>query len=491
MVGARPAMGKCVAWDTPIVDPRHRRRAHRRRAPPSRRCSARTCGCFALGDDGRLAITAPSAYVDDGRKPVFRVRTRLGPRGAHHGQPPVPHRRRAGSPWPRSREGDTVAVPAELPVFGSDALPGAEVGLLGYLVGIGAAAATTAPVLRCIGRGGGPRPAASSARAPRSRCDRFVEPGDARRFDVDPVPGPRPPACTEHRDRSPTRRCAACPRPCTACPATSWPPSSTGCSPSALPPGSRAGAAGRGRVPSAPRADASSATCSTCSCGSGSTPPCRAPIVAANDAAWVTHELEISGADDLVAAGRRDRDRSASRRRSRSWWPTPGRRREAGARSAAPRPSAGRAAQRRGRERPTCAGTRSWPSTTTATSRSTTSRSPSCTTSWPATCSCTTRPSRSGWWPTPRSSAQRPVLFFSLEMSNLELSQRLLCAEARVDSHAGAQRPAPGRTTGRRSRGRWAASPTRRSGSTTTRTSRSWRSGPRPAGSRARSATSA
>jgi replicative DNA helicase len=30
--------------------------------------------------------------------------------------------------------------------------------------------------------------------------------------------------------------------------------------------------------------------------------------------------------------------------------------------------------------------------------------------------------------------AHRPVLFFSLEMGNLELSQRLLCAEARVDS---------------------------------------------------------
>jgi replicative DNA helicase len=30
--------------------------------------------------------------------------------------------------------------------------------------------------------------------------------------------------------------------------------------------------------------------------------------------------------------------------------------------------------------------------------------------------------------------ADKPVLFFSLEMSNLELSQRLLCAEARVDS---------------------------------------------------------
>ena len=30
--------------------------------------------------------------------------------------------------------------------------------------------------------------------------------------------------------------------------------------------------------------------------------------------------------------------------------------------------------------------------------------------------------------------AQRPVLFFSLEMGHLELTQRLLSAEARVDS---------------------------------------------------------
>ncbi len=41
--------------------------------------------------------------------------------------------------------------------------------------------------------------------------------------------------------------------------------------------------------------------------------------------------------------------------------------------------------------------------------------------------------------------AQRPVLYFSLEMSQLELTQRILCSEARVDSASGAQRP-PGRS---------------------------------------------
>ena len=82
--------------------------------------------------------------------------------------------------------------------------------------------------------------------------------------------------------------------------------------------------------------------------------------------------------------------------------------------------------------------------------------------------------------------ANRPVLLFSLEMSQLELTQRMLCAEARVDSKQRAQRQPRPRPTGRRSPTPPAAWPRRRSGSTTTRTSPSWRSGPRPGGSRAR-----
>jgi replicative DNA helicase len=62
--------------------------------------------------------------------------------------------------------------------------------------------------------------------------------------------------------------------------------------------------------------------------------------------------------------------------------------------------------------------------------------------------------------------ANKPVLLFSLEMGSLELSQRLLSAEARIDSRR-----------------------VRTSGSTTTPTSPSWRCGPRPGACAARSAT--
>ena len=98
--------------------------------------------------------------------------------------------------------------------------------------------------------------------------------------------------------------------------------------------------------------------------------------------------------------------------------------------------------------------------------------------------------SRSAPRPTSRIEARRPVLFFSMEMGTLELTKRLLAAEARVEPAS--SRPAQitdaewNRLHARAS----AASPRRRSSSTTTRTARSWRCGPRRAARRPATATS-
>ena len=70
-------MGKCVAWDTPIVDASDglgadRPGGLRARAggPPGTR--------LALDDDLRARSIAPSAFVDDGVKPVYKITTRTG-----------------------------------------------------------------------------------------------------------------------------------------------------------------------------------------------------------------------------------------------------------------------------------------------------------------------------------------------------------------------------------------------------------------------------
>ena len=77
VVGARPAMGKCVAFDTPIVDPAT---GDLRTAADVYR--AGTAGdavsVLTLTDERRVDVAVPSAFVDDGIKRVYRVRTRSG-----------------------------------------------------------------------------------------------------------------------------------------------------------------------------------------------------------------------------------------------------------------------------------------------------------------------------------------------------------------------------------------------------------------------------
>jgi replicative DNA helicase len=115
VVAARPSVGKCVSADTEIVledgslatiaEIYRRRRAR----------------LLTLGSDRRLRFTEPSAFVDDGRKPVFRITTRLGrsvEATACH-----PFLTRDGwLPLAALRAGERIAVPGRLPVFGSAAM---------------------------------------------------------------------------------------------------------------------------------------------------------------------------------------------------------------------------------------------------------------------------------------------------------------------------------------------------------------------------------
>jgi replicative DNA helicase len=135
IVGARPAMGKCVAFDTPIVDPstgelltalefmERAERAGRATLP-------------ALDGAARLTEAPVSHCLADGLKPVFRVRTRSGRSAVVTATHPL----LTATGWRPVAEvavGQQIAVPSALPIFGDTDLPDAEIDLLALLIGDG------------------------------------------------------------------------------------------------------------------------------------------------------------------------------------------------------------------------------------------------------------------------------------------------------------------------------------------------------------------
>ena len=130
IVAGRPSMGKCVEAGTEVLlDDGSVETIEtivgRRRAR-----------LLTLGDDWRLHQVAPSDYVDDGVKPVFRVTTRLG----REIETTASHPYLTATGWRPLSElsvGEPVAVPRRLPVFGASPLRDCEVRLLGYLIGDG------------------------------------------------------------------------------------------------------------------------------------------------------------------------------------------------------------------------------------------------------------------------------------------------------------------------------------------------------------------
>jgi replicative DNA helicase len=130
ILAARPAMGKCLSADAEIVlddgsvetieEIYARRKGH----------------LMTLGDDLKFAWKRPSAYVDDGVKPVFRVKTRLG----REIKTTLTHPFLTLGGWRKLGElsaGDHVAVPRRMPVFGREPLGAHRIKLLAYLLGDG------------------------------------------------------------------------------------------------------------------------------------------------------------------------------------------------------------------------------------------------------------------------------------------------------------------------------------------------------------------
>ena len=159
IVGARPAMGKCVAWHTPMVD-LETGEVVTARALADRTLARGALAVRALGRSGRQETAMVSAVVEDGVKAVFRVRTRSGRTATITAAHPL-LTPQGWRPLGDLSAGAEIAVPASLPVFGTDDLPDAEVDRLAERAGAAAA--------------GDERLPAAVFRLPRAQLARFAD----------------------------------------------------------------------------------------------------------------------------------------------------------------------------------------------------------------------------------------------------------------------------------------------------------------------------
>ncbi|MBW4487789.1 MAG: replicative DNA helicase [Trichocoleus desertorum ATA4-8-CV12] len=130
IVAGRPSMGKCCEAQTEIV------LEDGSIATIEEVYQRRQGKLLTLDQNWRFNLTHPSAYVDDGIKPVFRVTTRLG----RSVETTITHPYLTLQGWRPLAElqpGDKIAVPRKLEVFGTETLRECAVKLLGYLIGDG------------------------------------------------------------------------------------------------------------------------------------------------------------------------------------------------------------------------------------------------------------------------------------------------------------------------------------------------------------------
>jgi replicative DNA helicase len=130
ITAGRPAMGKCLDSQAEIL------RSDGSIATIEEIYQQKQARLLTLGEDWKFKVTEPSAFVDDGIKPVFRVTTRLG----RFVESTLTHPYLTVQGWRKLSElkpGDRVAVPRQLEVFGTETMRDCEVKLLAYLIGDG------------------------------------------------------------------------------------------------------------------------------------------------------------------------------------------------------------------------------------------------------------------------------------------------------------------------------------------------------------------
>lgn len=126
----RPSMGKCCSADSEIL------LADGRVVTIQDIYNTRNAKLLTLGKDGKFYFTQPSAFVDDGIKPVFRVTTRLG----RSIETTITHPYLTINGWcplAELKPGVKIAVPRQLNVFGQERLSEEKIKLLAYLIGDG------------------------------------------------------------------------------------------------------------------------------------------------------------------------------------------------------------------------------------------------------------------------------------------------------------------------------------------------------------------
>lgn len=131
IIAGRPSMGKCIMAGSRLVDP-----SSGALVTIDELVAREQAELMSLTDDFRLVASRASAFVDDGEKPVFKVRTALGREICTT----LTHPFLTGDGWQPLRGlgvGDRVAVPRTLPIFGQESLPDHQVKTLAYLIADG------------------------------------------------------------------------------------------------------------------------------------------------------------------------------------------------------------------------------------------------------------------------------------------------------------------------------------------------------------------